>query len=72
MKARNCLVVSVKYTAVTTDNMTGKILSSELKKNREKDKHVDLEVLAEKAHKTPVFTNKNFAHVIYLVLFTSI
>ena len=42
-------VVPAKYTAVTTDNMTAKILLAELKKKKEKDKTFDLELLTEKA-----------------------
>ena len=53
------LVVPAKYTAVTTDNMTVKILLVELKKKKEKYKHFDLELSTEKACRTPVFTNKD-------------
>ena len=52
------LVIPAKYTTVTTDNMTAKILLAKLKKKKEKYKHFDLELLTEKACKTPVFTNK--------------
>ena len=53
------LVIPAKYTAVTTDNMTAKILFAELKKKREKYKKFCLELSTEKACKTPVFTNKS-------------
>ena len=39
--------------------MTGKVRLDELKKKKEKYKHFDLELLTEKASKTPVFTNKD-------------
>ena len=51
--------IPASVTTVTTDNMTAKILSAELKKKKEKYKHFDLELLTERACKTPVFTNKD-------------
>lgn len=54
------LVVPVEYTAVTTDNMTAIILSSELKKKKEKYKHFDIEILNTEhpCCKTPIFTKE--------------
>ena len=58
------LVIPAKYTAVTTDNMTAKILLAELRKKKEKYKHSDLELLNETACKTPVITN-NYSPTVY-------
>ena len=55
-------------TAVTTNHMTAKILSAELKKRKEKYKHFVLRLLTEKACSTPVSQNLLSVFHLHLIL----